>query len=157
MRLTAKTIDALKLPAGRHDHIFWDDEFPGFSARIREGGSRTAVLQYALGGKQRRMTLCKLSREAFKTIKGMDGEMVQAGLRERVADLLARVRLGGDPAGEREEKRQKAGDTFLVIGKRWLAARKAGLHGEKVMRLKSYATAERHILVNCKPHRAGSA
>ena len=56
MRLSVKEIDSLALPAGKSDHIEWDDELGGFGLRLREGGSRHWVFQYKLGGKHRRIT-----------------------------------------------------------------------------------------------------
>src|SRR5262249_62407409 len=57
MRLTTTTIRALTLPQGKKDHIVWDDLVPGFGVRLREGGSAGFVFQYAIGRKQRRMSL----------------------------------------------------------------------------------------------------
>ena len=57
MRLTAATIRALTLPYGKKDHIAWDDLVPGFGVRLRQGGSAGFVFQYAIGRKQRRMSL----------------------------------------------------------------------------------------------------
>ena len=37
MRLSVKEIDSLALPAGKSDHIEWDDELGGFGLRLREG------------------------------------------------------------------------------------------------------------------------
>lgn len=151
MKFTAKTIDAVRLPAGKRDHIEWDDELPGFGVRLREGGSRGWVFQYQIGTQQRRMSLGAATTESLKTIKDAKGDVVQIGIRERVAQLQARVKLGEDPAGVKIEKRQKAAETFEVIGRRWLAARKTGENREKIMRPATYAEAERHILKYCSP------
>jgi len=51
----------LALPAGKREHIYWDEDFPGFGARLRLGGSRVWVYQYKIGAKQRRVTLSHLS------------------------------------------------------------------------------------------------
>jgi hypothetical protein len=42
MRLTIKSADDLKLPAGKNDHIVFDDDITGFGIRLREGGSAPA-------------------------------------------------------------------------------------------------------------------
>ena len=57
MNLTATAIRSLALPDGKSEAIFFDDDCPGFGLRIRAGGTRVFVFQYAIGGKQRRMTL----------------------------------------------------------------------------------------------------
>jgi integrase len=144
MKLTAKTIDAVQLPAGKKDHFEWDDDLPGFGLRIREGGSRGWVFQYTLGKKQRRMSLGAATAESCKTIKGKDGELVQIGIRERVAQLQARVKLGQDPAGEKAESREHAAETFEAIGREWLTRKKEKL------RPGSYRHLERHILTYAK-------
>src|SRR5690349_21508945 len=98
MKLTQANIARLALPAGKREAIFFDDDMPGFGLRIREGGSRTFVVQYALGGRQRRMTI--------GTAKILDA----AKARQTARNLLAKVRLGHDPAGERTEAIARASD-----------------------------------------------
>ena len=56
MKLKASNVDTIKLPPGKNDHIEFDDDLTGFGLRLREGGSRTYVVQYKLGTQQRRMT-----------------------------------------------------------------------------------------------------
>lgn len=46
MKLTATTVRALKVPTGKSEAIFFDDDVPGFGLRLREHGSRTWVFQY---------------------------------------------------------------------------------------------------------------
>jgi integrase len=145
MKLTAKEVRGLQLPAGKIDHIVWDDEIPGLGVRMRVGGSRKWVFQYALGVKQWRMTLGAATDESFKTAKDIDGNIVKLGIREQAAQLHAKVKLGQNPAGEKEEGRRRAGETFEVIAKRYLAEKK------ETMRPSSYIEKERHILVYAKP------
>ena len=59
MKLNSQTIARLPLPedAGKKDVIYFDEEVAGFGIRCREGGSKMLICQYAIGGKQRRMTL----------------------------------------------------------------------------------------------------
>lgn len=59
MKLSARTTAGLKLPTGKTDHIVFDDAVPGFGLRLREGGGRSWVYQYALGTKQRRIMIGK--------------------------------------------------------------------------------------------------
>jgi integrase len=144
MKLTAKNIGGLELPAGKSDHLFWDDEIPGFGLRLRAGGSRNFVFQYALGRKQRRLSLGAATKEGFAKHKDKDGT-INLGIREQAAQLHAKVRLGQDPAGEKTENRKRASDTFEVIAKRYLTSKKEG------MRPGSYAEVERHIVKHAKP------
>src|SRR6267154_6310934 len=93
MRLTIKSTSALELPPGKTDHIEWDDDLPGFGIRLREGGSRNWVFQYALGQKQRRMSIGSAKANGLPLVKA----------RETATELHAKVRLGQDPAGQKVE------------------------------------------------------
>jgi integrase len=143
MKLTSKGIPGLKLPAGKADHLFWDDEIPGFGLRVRAGGSRSWVFQYALGDKQRRLSLGAATAESFTKHKGPDGT-IKLGIREQVAQLHAKVKLGQDPAGDKTENRRRASDTFETIAKKYLAAKKQST------RPGTYSETERHILKHAK-------
>jgi integrase len=132
MKFTVKTVERLQLPAGKADHIEWDDDLPGFGIRLRNGGSRNWVFQYALGDKQRRMSI--------GSAKGVS--LVKA--RETASELHAKVRLGQDPAGQKSEGQQRAAETFEAIGRKFLAFQKGELRPD------SYRHIERHILKYAK-------
>jgi hypothetical protein len=140
MKLTAKGIRGAELEAGKSDQLFWDDDIPGFGLRLRAGGSRSWVFQYALGDKQRRLSLGAATLESFSTVKERDGQIVKLGIREQAAQLHARVKLGQDPAGDKTESRKRASDTFEAIAKKYLASKKAST------RPGTYRETERHIL-----------
>lgn len=144
MKLTAKSIQSLKLRAGKSDHLHWDDEIPGLGLRLRAGGSRNWVFQYALGDKQRRLSLGAATPESFTKHKDQDGT-IKLGIREQAAQLHARVKLGQDPAGDKTESRKRASDTFETLAKKYLAAKKAST------RPGTYRETERHILQYAKP------
>ena len=57
MKLNSKTISRLALPAGKTDHIIFDEDLPSFGIRLRGGGKITWIIQYRVGSKQRRVTL----------------------------------------------------------------------------------------------------
>jgi integrase len=126
MKLTAKGIRGLELPPGKADHLVWDDYIPGFGLRLRTGGSRNWVFQYALGAKQRRLSLGAATEESFTKRKGPDGT-IKLSIREQAAMLHAAVKLGQDPAGDKTEARKRASDTFEAVAKKFLAAKKAEL------------------------------
>ena len=144
MKLTEKNIRAVHLPKGKTDHLVWDAEIAGFGLRLRAGGSRNWVFQYALGDKQRRISLGAATVESFKTIKDKDG-VVKLGIREQVALLHAKVKLGQDPAGDKTEARKRASDTFDAVAEKYLVAKKA------TTRPGTYRETERHILTHAKP------
>jgi integrase len=139
MKLSVKGISALTLPAGKADHVFWDDELPGFGLRLRAGGSRSFIFQYKLGTKQRRMSLGTATKESFATLRNADGTIVKVGIRELASQLHARVRLGEDPASDKSQGRKRATETFKAVATRFLAFQKDRLRPE------SYRAAERHI------------
>jgi hypothetical protein len=133
MKLTQRTIDALALSAGKAEAIHFDDTLPGFGIRVREGGSRMYVVQYKLGTKHRRMTL------------GSTAALKLEAARTRAGDVLAAVRQGRDPAGEKTEAKARAGDTFEPAVRRYLA------HQRTRLRPRSYTAMEHYLLGLWKP------
>ena len=134
MKLTKPSIERLALPPGKREAIFFDDDVPGFGLRLRAGGSRTFIVQYALGGRQRRMTI--------GAAKVLDAPKA----RQTARNLLAKVRLGHDPAADRAEARVRASDELLgdVVG-RFLARQ------ERRLRPRSYIDAKRYLEQYWKP------
>ena len=121
MRLTATEIRKLGLKGDVAEAIVFDDDVPGFGVRLRAGGSRTFVFQYKLGSKQRRLTL------------GPVTALDLGKARDAARDLYAKVRLGGDPAGEKVQARLKAGETFEATAAHYLR------HQQAKLRPRSYA------------------
>lgn len=144
MKLTAKGFATARLRAGETDKIFFDDDLPGFGLRVRAGGSRNWIFQYAVGDKQRRLSLGAATVESFKAVKDADGK-VKLGIRDLVAQLHAKVKLGQDPAGDKTESRKRASDTFEAVAKKFLAAKK------EANRPGTYQEIERHVLKHAKP------
>ena len=103
MKLTASTIARLTLPPDRDDKIYFDDDLKGFGVRLRRGGKRSFVVQYAIGGKTRKIPL------------GSVTELDIGKARSTAKTLLAQVRLGGDPASEKAHARVRAGETFGAL------------------------------------------
>ena len=134
MKLTKPSIERLALPPGKSEAIFFDDDVPGFGLRLRAGGSRTFIVQYALGGRQRRMTI--------GAAKILDAPKA----RQTARNLLAKVRLGHDPAADRAEARGRASDEVFgdVVG-RFLARQ------ERRLRPRSYVDVKRYLEQYWKP------
>jgi integrase len=128
MKLTQRTVDTLTLPPGKAGAIHFDDQLANFGVRLREGGSRMYVVQYKLGGKQRRVTL------------GSTALLKAEQARDMAKDLLSKVRLGGNPAAEKAEAQTRASETFGAIVKHFLIRQKARL------RPLSYRGHERYLL-----------
>ena len=139
MKLTTASIKKIEPLPPRTDRIEFDDAVPGFGVRARAGGSKVYIVQYAIGDKQRRMSLGKVG------LQGVDKA------RDKAKDILAKVRLGQDPAGEKHQARETATDTFQKAAERFLAFQKA--HGGKEgkgLRLRSLSEAERHLTDHAK-------
>jgi integrase len=100
------------LPAGKRDHVVFDDDIAGFGLRIREGGSRTWIYKYRVGTKQRSITL------------GSATAVPLALARENAGQLEAKVRLGGDPAAAKQVARTEAENTVGALIEQYLDARK---------------------------------
>jgi integrase len=133
MRLTIKEAAGLKLPAGKSDHIVFDDDITGFGIRLREGGSRTWIYQYRIGSKQRRMVL------------GSAKSVPLALARENAGKLEAKVRLGGDPAMDKDVAQRDADNTVEALVDQYLKARKSE------WRRRSAAEVTRHLTKHSRP------
>jgi hypothetical protein len=133
MRLTATEIRKLGLKDGSAEAIVFDDDVPGFGVRLRAAGSKTYVFQYKTGSKQRRLTL--------GTVTALD----LGKARDTARDLYAKVRLGGDPAGEKADARLKAAETFVAVAAVYLR------HQQAKLRPRSFAQVQRHLNLYAKP------
>jgi integrase len=112
MQFTVKTTAGVKLE-GKTERIIFDEDTKGFGLRLREGGSRTWIYQYRIGSKQRRMVL------------GSAKSVPLSVARENAGRLEARVKLGGDPAMDKEAARRSADETFGVLVDQYMAARRS--------------------------------
>jgi integrase len=127
-RLTKKLIDSVA--ATDRDYFIWDGDLTGFGLRVRQGGSKTFVAQYRVGGGRggatRRFTI------------GRYGVLTVDEARQEAKKVLAAAVQGGDPAGARRAKRQEMTvaqliDRFAAKGtdhlkprnRKWMLARLA--------------------------------
>jgi integrase len=129
MKLTAREIDRYQSPEGKSDHIEWDDDFPGFGLRYRNG-KRVWLYQYAFGsGKKRvsgRMTL------------GEYPALPPAKARSIAEDHYADVRRGGNPAAEKKQRRQEAHHIFGRLVSGYLEAKQSELRDNSYVEIKRY-------------------
>src|SRR3954469_5790325 len=108
MRLTATTAKTVTLPTGKTDHIFFDDDLPGFGLRVRASGTRKWIVQYDLAGRTHRVLLGS-------------ADLIDSGTaRKHAKEMLAARALGRDPAGERREAREREAETFGATLPRYL-------------------------------------
>ena len=130
MKLTAGNVKTLIAPAGKDDVVIWDDSMPGFGVRLR-GGNRTFLVQFRVGGQQRRAGL--------GDVRKMTLEEARKVARRR----FAQAQLGQDPAADRRMAKIKAAAarmTFGLVAERYLAVKKIQL------RPTSYVDAHRYLV-----------
>jgi integrase len=135
MKLTKDAVSALALPAGKTDHIEWDDALPGFGVRMR-GSTKRWIVQYRIGPQQR--------RESLGDTRKVELEAARKIARQR----FAQVELGIDPAAERAQARAQAVATKLtlaVVIDRYLDAKRGTL------RPSTFKAAERYFVVHWAP------
>jgi integrase len=130
MRLDAKTVAGLGLPAGKDDHLEWDDELAGFGVRLRASGRKAWIVQYRPSN----------SRRTRRVTLGAVEKFTPAEARVAARKLLARVALGHDPQGEREAERARSARTFRSAIEVYLVAKQGEL------RPASYRTRKLYLL-----------
>src|SRR5260370_241221 len=115
VKLTAKAVAALTLPAGKTDVIHFDDAMPGFGYRVRLGASgkvlRTWVVQYRRAGGTRRVLLGNAE------VVGAEQARVQA------PKVLGAGAMGQDPQADRASRRDKDQNSFRALAEDFLAAK----------------------------------
>jgi len=118
MKFTQAAIAKFKMPAGKVEHIEFDDNMPGFGLRIRNGGNRehrTYIVQYKISPKQRRMTL---------------GSVAKIGLdeaRRKARRMFGAIADGKDPANDKAVARAHASHTFDVLVSEFLRVQQTRL------------------------------
>jgi len=132
VKLTAANIRALKLPPGVADKVFFDEDLPGFGLRVRASGVHSWMVQYAIAGRTRRMVL------------GLLTALDPGKARTTAKDLLAEVRLGHDPAAEKDRARAAAAETFGALLPLFLERQRTRL------KPRSYVETERHLTKHAK-------
>ena len=91
-KITKRLVEAAK-PQDK-DYIICDDDLAGFAVRILPSGRRSYIVQYRIGNRYRRMSL------------GAHGVLTPKKARRMAFKVLAAVKDGEDPAGERSRARK---------------------------------------------------
>jgi integrase len=120
LKLGRRTVAAIA--PGPHTVTYWDSELAGFGLRVFPSGKASWICEYRAGAGGRGAAKRRL------TLGTADDTMTPEAARSAARDVLARVRLGADPAAERAEER--AGETVKDVAEAWfkrhiLAKRKA--------------------------------
>lgn len=133
MRLTAATVRTAQCAPGRSEQVVFDEALPGFGLRVRATGAKTWLVQYAVAGRTKRVFL------------GAPALVDASKARAMAKDLLARVRLGGDPAGEKVAARTEAANTVGALLPRFLAYQRGRL------KPRSHQETTRHLERHARP------
>jgi integrase len=96
-RLSKRTISSLA-PAAQ-PYIAYDEDLPGFGLRIMPSGTKTWIVEYRPGPGGRKVYVRRMKIEIASRITPDEA-------RTRAKEILARVRLGEDPAGAKKAARQ---------------------------------------------------
>jgi integrase len=96
VKITNATIKSLTLPPGVSEKIYFDDDVRGLGVRIRKNGSKHFVVQYSHHNTAKKISL--------GPVGGIDVSKAKATAK----DIMARVRLGEDPAGEKAKAKHRA-------------------------------------------------
>jgi integrase len=132
MKLTAKAVAALTLPAGKSDVIFFDDTMPGFGFRLRAGANgkvmRSWVCQYRRAGATRRVLIGNAE------VVGAEQARVAA------KKVLGAVAMGQDPSADRASRRDKDRASLRALIEEFLAAKERQLRARSFVEVKRYLT-----------------
>jgi integrase len=91
-KITKRLVEAADVR--EKDYIICDDELRGFAVRVLPSGKRYYIVQYRIGTRYRRMSL------------GQHGVLTTEKARTKAFGLLAAVKDGEDPAGDRKQGRK---------------------------------------------------
>jgi integrase len=114
MKFTKASIERLLPPAGKSDHIVFDDSTPGFGVRLRDG-RRVWIAQIRVHGQTRRL--------AIGNVAQIELEPARAAAKK----FFAEATLGQDPLKARQEARAKAANTVGSVVEKYLSAREGSL------------------------------
>lgn len=102
MKLTKSAIDKLKYgKSSQNPKILFDDLVPGFAVRVYPSGSKSFLIDYRLGGRQRRMVI------------GRYGVLTLDQARKTAKKRLAEVLGGKDPLDQK--RKSDSGETVRVL------------------------------------------
>jgi integrase len=108
-KLTKRVVDGLT-PADK-TAVYYDADLPGFGLRITAAGTRSWIVEYRPDGGGRSVASRRITLGSAATLTPEQA-------RRAARDVLARVRLGADPAKELSKQRETP--TFREFAERYL-------------------------------------
>jgi len=131
MKVTAKSVAALTLPADKSDVIHFDDALPRFGYRLRRSSGkvlRSWVVQYRRGRRSPRIKI------------GSADVITAEAARAAAKKILAKVDLGEDPQSDRHDRRSKDKLTLRALVDDYLVAKRQQLRPRSFVEIKRYLT-----------------
>lgn len=107
-RLTKRAIDSANPKDSRY--TVFDEQLPGFGLRVFPSGEKSWIVEYRPNGGGRRIAKRRITL-------GSVAALTPDQARKAAAEILARARLGGDPARDAADKRQAISFADLVDSK----------------------------------------
>lgn len=127
-RLTKRVVDGILPPPKRT--VVYDSDLKGFGLKITPNGVKSWCVEYRPGGGGRRVAKRRL-------VLGSTSTLTPDQARDAAKDILATVKLGGDPAAERSRAREMA--NFCEFAERYLSEEaEAKLKPKTVVNYKIY-------------------
>ena len=141
-KLDRRAIGTLPGPDyGRFDIVHWDTDMSGLGLRVLKSGSRSWVVRYRVGKRQRVITLGKIA------------VLSPAQARAKAGEILAKARLGQDSQAEILTEKASAGSLLGDLVTNYIEQ-----HVERVQRPRTQIETKRHLLKHWKPfHRIAIA
>jgi integrase len=131
VRLTDNFVRTLTCAPGKSEEVIFDKDLPGYGCRVRAHGGRTRLVQYAIHGRTRRVFF--------------GPNMTDSVARPQAEKILARARLGEDPAAEKVLQRAEAANTFGALLPRFIER-------QRTLRVPRYVYEQvRHLERRAKP------
>lgn len=132
MKLTAKAVAALTLPAGKSDAIYFDEQMPGFGFRLRLGAGGRVMsswcVQYKKAGTSRRLLLGS-------------GEVLKAEQARTMAKrALGQIANGADPQADRQDRRDRDAHTFRSTVNDFLEIKEREVRPRSFYEMRRYLT-----------------
>lgn len=110
IKIARRTVAAIEAP--EKPVVYYDSTLKGFGLLVRPSGSRSWILEYRPGVGGRGIA-------KKRVVMGNPEAVTPEQARAMAKDMLAKVRLGADPAAERADAR--AADTVAEIANEWLS------------------------------------
>lgn len=134
-RLDKRTSATLPGPAGGKAEVtHWDDELAGFGLRVLASGSRSWLVRYRVGRRQKFITL------------GSPANLSPADARKRAAEVVSKAKIGQDAQVEITTAKAQAAETFGKLAEAYLTR-----HVDKNLSPGSRRDVRRYLLTDAKP------